>query len=144
MSKLLCPNFRQIKTFGGALAPLHPQLLHHWFDTTIDEFCEDREGSCSSDRALTLWVPEWLIRRVVHGTYLSVPFPSHSNFCLSHPIPWDVSHGIPIGMTFPWTSLLIRLEDHNYQCSSPNPGYCELANAHNRDLRAEPTEYELR
>jgi len=24
---------------------------------------------------------------------------------LSHPIPWDVSHGIPIGMTFLWTSL---------------------------------------
>jgi len=24
---------------------------------------------------------------------------------MSHPIPWDVSHGIPIGMTFPWTSL---------------------------------------
>ena len=39
-----------------------------------------------------------LIRRVVHGTYLSVPIPSH-------PFPWDVFHGIPIGMTFPWTSL---------------------------------------
>ena len=25
--------------------------------------------------------------------------------CLSHPIPWDVSHGIPVGMTFPRTSL---------------------------------------
>ena len=25
----------------------------------------------------------------------------------SHPIPWDVSHGIPIRMTFPWTSLFI-------------------------------------
>jgi len=24
-----------------------------------------------------------------------------------HPIPWDVSHGIPIAMTFPWTSLQI-------------------------------------
>jgi len=23
----------------------------------------------------------------------------------SHPISWDVSHGIPIGMTFPWASL---------------------------------------
>jgi len=45
--------------------------------------------------------------RVVHETYLSVPLPSHSNLCLSHPIPWDVSHGIPIGMTFPWTSLRI-------------------------------------
>ena len=33
--------------------------------------------------------------RVVHGTYSSVPFPSHSNLCLSHPMgrfPWD-SHG---------------------------------------------------
>jgi len=49
------------------------------------------------------------IRRVVHGTYLSVPFPSYSNLCLSQPIPWDVSHGIPIGMAFPWTSLGIRV-----------------------------------
>jgi len=33
--------------------------------------------------------------RVVHGTSLSVPFPSHSNLCLSHPIP---SHGtFPMG-----------------------------------------------
>jgi len=24
--------------------------------------------------------------RVVHGSYLSVPFPSHSNLCLSHPM----------------------------------------------------------
>jgi len=31
-----------------------------------------------------------------HGKYKCV---------LSHPIPWDVSHGIPIGMTFLWTSL---------------------------------------
>jgi len=34
-------------------------------------------------------IPSGIIR-VVHGTYLSVPFPSHSNLCLSHPIP---SHG---------------------------------------------------
>ena len=34
-------------------------------------------------------------RRLVHGTYLSVPFPSHSNLCLSHLIP---SHGtFPMG-----------------------------------------------
>jgi len=46
---------------------------------------------------------------VVHGTYLSDPFPSHSNLRLSHPIPWDVYHGIPIGMAFPWTSLKIVL-----------------------------------
>ena len=29
----------------------------------------------------------------------------NTNVCC--PIPWDVSHGIPIGMTFPWTSLSI-------------------------------------
>ena len=23
----------------------------------------------------------------------------------SHPIPWDISHGIPMGIPFPWTSL---------------------------------------
>ena len=50
-----------------------------------------------------------VICRVVHGTNLSVPFPSHSNLCLSRPIPWDVSHGIPIGIPFPWTSLVICL-----------------------------------
>ena len=33
--------------------------------------------------------------RVVHGTYLSVPIPPHSNLCLSHPIPWGC---------FPWDS----------------------------------------
>ena len=26
-----------------------------------------------------------------------------------HPIPWNVSHGIPTGMTFPWTSLAVHL-----------------------------------
>jgi len=32
---------------------------------------------------------------------------------LPHPIPWDVSHGIPIGMTFPWTSQGIsKVECH--------------------------------
>ena len=30
----------------------------------------------------------------------------NTNVCC--PIPWDVSHGIPIGMTFTWTSLMIR------------------------------------
>jgi len=41
--------------------------------------------------------------RVVHGTYLSVPFPSHSNLCLSHPMgrfPWD-SHRNDIPMDKP-------------------------------------------
>jgi len=28
----ICPNFQQIKTFGGALAPLHPRLLHQCSD----------------------------------------------------------------------------------------------------------------
>ena len=32
--------------------------------------------------------------RVVHGTYLSVPFPSHGTF--------------PMGFPFPWTSLVIQ------------------------------------
>jgi len=36
-----------------------------------------------------------VIHRVNHGTYLSVPFPSHSNLCLFRPIP---SHGtFPMG-----------------------------------------------
>jgi len=29
----------------------------------------------------------------------------NTNVCCS--IPWDVLHGIPIGMTFPWTSLAV-------------------------------------
>jgi len=39
----------------------------------------------------------------VHGTYLSVPFPSHSSLCLSHPMgrfPWD-SHRNDITMDKP-------------------------------------------
>jgi len=32
---------------------------------------------------------------------------SHPIAIYAYPIPWDVSHGIPIGMTFPWTSLHI-------------------------------------
>ena len=27
----------------------------------------------------------------------------------SHPIPWDISHGIPMGIPFPWTSLQIKV-----------------------------------
>jgi len=46
---------------------------------------------------------------VVHGTYLSVPFPSHSIAIYACPIPLDVSHGIPIGIPFPWTSLEMGL-----------------------------------
>ena len=41
--------------------------------------------------------------RVVHGTYLSVPFPSPNNVCLSHPMghfPWD-SHRNDIPMDKP-------------------------------------------
>jgi len=47
------------------------------------------------------------ITRVVHGTYLSVPFPSHSNLCLSHPMgrfPWDF-HRNPIPMEKPADNL---------------------------------------
>jgi len=25
-----CPDFHQIETFTGAIAPLHPRLLHQW------------------------------------------------------------------------------------------------------------------
>jgi len=45
--------------------------------------------------------------RVVHGTYLSVPFPFHSNLCLSHPVgrfPWD-SHRNDIPMDNPGLSV---------------------------------------
>ena len=52
----------------------------------------------------------WWISRVVHGTYLSVPFPYQFMPVPSNPIPWDVSHGIPIGMTFPWTTLGLSME----------------------------------
>jgi len=39
-------------------------------------------------------------------TYLSHSHPIAIYAC---PIPWETSHGIPIGMTFPWTSLGIKL-----------------------------------
>jgi len=41
--------------------------------------------------------------------YLSHCHPIAIYVC---PIPWDVSHGIPIGMTSPWTSLPIRRHIH--------------------------------
>jgi len=68
---------------------------------------------------------EWktfIITRVVHGTYLSVPFPSYSNLCLSHPMgrfPWDshrndipmdnprLVHGIYLSVPFPSHSNLL-------------------------------------
>ncbi|CAK8692296.1 unnamed protein product [Clavelina lepadiformis] len=50
------------------------------------------------------------IDRLVHGTFFSVP---------SHPIPWDISHGIPVGIPFPWTSLDIdkHLETKKHKSS---------------------------
>jgi len=33
---------------------------------------------------------------------------SHHIAIYAGPIPWDVSHRIPIGMTFPWTSLVFQ------------------------------------
>ena len=32
------------------------------------------------------------ITRVVHGTFLSVPFRSHSNLCLSHPMGFPLHY----------------------------------------------------
>ena len=71
---------------------------------------------------------------VVHGTYLSVPFPSHSNLCLSHPMghfPWDC-HRNDIPMDNPenndtnlkranyWSLSVCRLHDNtgipNLEC----------------------------
>ena len=62
--KILYPYFRQIKTFGGALAPISTQLLHH---------CEpshkkaDRvttsvtvASPCSLERAKLSSLPEWV------------------------------------------------------------------------------------
>jgi len=47
----------------------------------------------SDTHSISEVVMTWLLPR---GKYKCV---------LSHPIPWDVSHEIPIGMTFLWTSL---------------------------------------
>jgi len=38
-----------------------------------------------------------------------IPIPQQFMPVPSHPITWDVSHGIPIGMTFPWTSLPLAI-----------------------------------
>ena len=48
------------------------------------------------DNSVTFWHSHSISES--HGKYKCV---------LSHPVPWDVSHGIPIGMTFPWSSLII-------------------------------------
>jgi len=49
--------------------------------------------------------------RVVHGTYLSVPFPSQSNLWPSHPMG-----------RFPWTSLGIGYF-HAFQTNGPIPAW---------------------
>ena len=61
-----------------------------------------------------VFINQYSILRVVH---------SHCNLCLSGPIPWDVSHGIPIGMTFPWASLGLSL-------SVPFPSHSNLCLSH--------------
>jgi len=54
------------------------------------------------------------------------PIPTHSNLCLSHPILWDVSHGIPIRMTFPWTTLGLSMG----LLSVPFPSHSNLCLSH--------------
>jgi len=73
---------------------------------------------------LSLDPAQSIITRVVHGTYLSVPFPSHSNLCLSHPmgrLPWD-SHRNDIPMDKPrvvhGTYLSVPFPSHSNLCLS--------------------------
>ena len=63
--------------------------------------------------------------RVVHGTYLSVPFPSHSNLCLSRAMrrfPWD-SHRNDIPMDKPRVV-------HGTYLSVPSPSHSNLCLSH--------------
>ena len=49
------------------------------------------------------------ITRVVHGTYLSVPFPSHSNLCLSHPVRFPL-HYYNIDMEYNTIKIIIFMK----------------------------------
>jgi len=59
-----------------------------------------------------------------------------------HPIPWDFSHGIPIGITFPWTSLVLSIGliylSHShpiaiYACPIPSHGTFPI-DSHRNDI----------
>ena len=49
---------------------------------------------------------------------------SHPIAICACPIPWDGSHGIPIGMTFPWTSLRFPWDSHWNDITMNKPAYC--------------------
>ena len=86
------------------------------------------------------------ITRVVHGTYSSVPFSSHTNLCLSHLIPWDVSHEIPIGMAFPWTTLGVSMGHIYLSHSHPIAIYaCPIPwdVSHRNDIPMDKPEYHI-
>ena len=80
-----------------------------------------------------------VIHRVVHGTYLSVPFPSHSNLCLSHPMgrfPWN-SHRNDIPIDKPrgvhGTYLSVPFPSHRNLCLSHPMGRF-LWDTHRNDI----------
>jgi len=56
---------------------------------SIHSVAVDRSPNLPIERR-TLY--RWTIARVVHGTYLSVPFLSHSNLCLSHPMRFPLHY----------------------------------------------------
>jgi len=58
----------------------------------------------SDSRSISLPLCSFSTSSNSHGKYKCV---------LSHPIPWDVSHGIPIGMTFLLTSLPFTVHADN-------------------------------
>ena len=47
------------------------------------------------------------IKRLSHGYCPIGPMGNAMRAVPSHPIPWDISHGIPMGIPFPWTSLCV-------------------------------------
>ena len=54
-----------------------------------------------------------VIKRLSHGYCPIGPMGNAMRAVPSHPIPWDISHGIPMGIPFPWTSLNI-IESSNH------------------------------
>jgi len=52
----------------------------------------DKIGRVKSTEDLNTTAVRLPIIRVVHGTYLSVPFPSHIHLCLSHPMGFPLHY----------------------------------------------------
>jgi len=80
-----------------------------WLYALLPNSCNEQWRMVVIVTGCTLFVTSQYAGLSMGHIYLSHYHPIAIYAC---PIPWDVSHGIPIGMTSPWTSLPIRRHIH--------------------------------